>query len=287
VVPLSLTSVDAPPFGFSMAPDPTEAGRQRNLELTEEIKQAMAPTTAYLRKALRALGATEEPGFIWDDIVALPDRYLQLSPAGFEYPRSDAPKNIRFLGVLPAPTSANEHELPDWWADVERAERVVVVTQGTIANRDLTELIEPALRSLGDLDALVVAATGREDVTIADVPANARVASFIPFDTLLPYTDVLLTNGGFGGVMQAFRHGVPMVLAGDTEDKSENGVHVAWLGAGKNLGTARPDEADIRKAVDQVLGDQSYRHAARRLEAEIASIDTFAVIAAQVDELLG
>ncbi|WP_039939660.1 hypothetical protein [Streptomyces himastatinicus] len=43
----------------------------------------------------------------------------------------------------------------------------------------------------------VVAALGGRDpqaVTI-EVPANARVESFVPFDRLPPHADVLVTNG--------------------------------------------------------------------------------------------
>jgi hypothetical protein len=39
---------------------------------------------------------------------------------------------------------------------------VVLVTQGTLANNDLTELIEPTLRALEHEDVFVIAATGRE-----------------------------------------------------------------------------------------------------------------------------
>jgi UDP:flavonoid glycosyltransferase YjiC (YdhE family) len=104
------------------------------------------------------------------------------------------------------------------------------VTQGTLANRDFSELIEPALEALADLDVLVVAALGR-DAQLASVPANARVAEFIPFARLLPHTSVLVSNGGYGTVQQALRHSVPMVLAGVTEDKIEVTARTAWTGA--------------------------------------------------------
>ena len=37
------------------------------------------------------------------------------------------------------------------------------------------------------------------------MPANARAAEFLPYDELLPRTDVYVTNSGYGGVRPALR----------------------------------------------------------------------------------
>ena len=49
---------------------------------------------------------------------------------------------------------------------------------------------------------------------------------------LLPKTDVFLTNGGYGGVQLALRHGLPIVVTGGQEDKPEVAARVAWAGVG-------------------------------------------------------
>jgi UDP:flavonoid glycosyltransferase YjiC (YdhE family) len=176
------------------------------------------------------------------------DRFLQLSVEELSYRRSDTPSHVKFVGTLPP--AAPSGDLPTWWQDVISAERVVVVTQGTVANQSFTDLIEPTLQALAGFPGLVVAATGRPG-EIGDVPANVRVAEFVPFDDLLPRADVLVTNGGFGAVQQALRHGVPMVAAGLTEEKKENNVRLAATGAAIDLATDRPTAADVRQAVGQ------------------------------------
>lgn len=162
-----------------------------------------------------------------------------------------------------------------------------MVTQGTVANQDASALFEPALRALADLDALVVVATGHDGPPLHDVPSNARVGGYLPFDLLLPRTDVLVTNGGYGGALLSLAYGVPMVVAGVTEDKPEVAGRVAWSGCGINLSTAHPDEEAVRSAVATVLAEPSYARAAQRLQAEIASADAFEAFTAQVDELVG
>ena len=283
---LTALSTDAGPYGLGLVPDATPAGRARHAEVNAGYRQAMAPTQALLEQVLGELGVTGPVPFFFDGLAVVPDRTLQLSPAGFEYPRSDAPVGVRYIGPLPAAPPAADQQLPSWWDDVLRAERVAVVSQGTIANQDTTALFAPALRALADLDALVVLTTGTNGPELTDVPANARVAGFIPFDLLLPHTDVLVTNAGYGGVLKALSHGVPMVAAGDTEDKPEVAAHVAWSGAGIDLGTGHPDDQALGDAVRTVLSDPSYEAAARRLQAEIATHRPYDEIAAQIDELL-
>jgi UDP:flavonoid glycosyltransferase YjiC (YdhE family) len=161
----------------------------------------------------------------------------------------------------------------------------VVVTQGTVANHDLTELIEPTLEALADLDVLVVAALGR-DAQLSSIPANARVAEFIPFAELLPHASVLVSNGGYGGVQQSLRYGVPLVLAGQTEDKVEVTARTAWTGAAINLATQRPAAADIRSAVESVLDTPAYKERAVELSGQYGKHDTLAEIHASIGEVI-
>jgi UDP:flavonoid glycosyltransferase YjiC (YdhE family) len=95
-------------------------------------------------------------------------------------------------------------------------------------------------------------------------PANARIAEFLPYGALLPRTAVMITNGEYGGVVQALGHGVPLVVAGCSEDKPEVAARVAWSGAGLNLRTDQLAQARLRRAVRTVLGRPSYRAGASR-----------------------
>ncbi len=82
----------------------------------------------------------------------------------------------------------------------------------------------------------------------AGLAPNVRLARFVPHDRLLSHTDAMVTNGGYGGVQQALAHGVPLVVAGDSEDKPEVAARVAWSGAGIDLRTGRPSQAMVARA---------------------------------------
>jgi UDP:flavonoid glycosyltransferase YjiC (YdhE family) len=81
----------------------------------------------------------------------------------------------------------------------------------------------------------------------------------------------MVTNGGYGGVQQALANGVPLVVAGDSEDKPEVAARVQWSGTGVNLHTGRPSPAMVAHAVRQVLERRSYHLRARALQAQIAA----------------
>ncbi len=117
------------------------------------------------------------------------------------------------------------------------------------------------------------------------MPANTRLERFVPHDLLLPHVDVMVTNGGYGGVQQALANGVPLVVAGDSEDKPEVAARVQWSGTGINLHTGRPSQAMVARAVRRVLARDSYRRRARELQAEIAATDPLGAISRTLAEL--
>jgi UDP:flavonoid glycosyltransferase YjiC (YdhE family) len=219
-------------------------------------------------RTMRELTGDDMHGFFLD-WPREADAIAQFTVPSFEYPRSDAPANLRFFGPVSrlAPTTI---PLPEWWHELDGSRPVVHVTQGTVANVDLGELLRPTLDGLADENVLVVVSTGGRPVAdLGPLPANARAAELLPYPELMPRTDVFVTNGGYGGLHFAFESGVPVVVAGDTEDKPETAARVAWSGAGVDLRTGTPTASAVRDAVRAVLADSGYARASARLGADI------------------
>ncbi|MEV7089768.1 nucleotide disphospho-sugar-binding domain-containing protein [Streptomyces sp. NPDC093085] len=276
-VPLPLSSDDTTFFG-PVPVGPGEDQAAANRAGNEQFAQMMAPTQARLVEILNSLGATQEfPPFV-DATVRLPDATAALTVPGFEFERSDAPDSLHLVGILPT-RSAPDWEPPSWWPELDGSRPVVVVTQGTIANADLSQLVEPTLTGLADQDVTVVAALGREpDALSVPVPENARVAEFIPFDVLLPKADLFITNGGMGGTQQAIAAGVPAIVAGLTEDKPANAARVAYHGLGINMQTATPTPEAVAAAVQLALKDADIRENVQKLVPVYAAHDALGEI---------
>ncbi|MBV8571845.1 MAG: glycosyltransferase family 1 protein [Acidobacteriaceae bacterium] len=283
VSPIVLSSADVSPI---LGPARTMVERELNRAETAKFHASIACANDYVNRLLCGYGCQKLPGFMLDCIYTLPDLVLQLSADGLEFPRSDMPSHIKFVGPV-LPPSSSGFEPPEWWDELDGPRPVVLVTQGTVANSDLNELIGPTLDALSTKDVTVVAATGKANgVATMSVPPNARVTPFVPFMEVLPKVDVFVTNGGFGAVNQALTLGVPMVVAGQTEDKAFVAARVAWTGAGINLGTSRPTPQQIRFAVDQVLHDGTYEANARRLQRNFAQYHALDHITSHVEAFL-
>ncbi|KAL8376936.1 hypothetical protein RB595_007862 [Gaeumannomyces hyphopodioides] len=288
IAPLLVHSVDTGPVGPGLPPDSTPSGRLRNAMLNKMFEEQFADLTEERALMLRRLGATRDPaGWLFNDWMTAADVTLQTCAPSLEYERSDLAPSIRFVGALPARPVPAELAYPGWWADLD-GRRVVAVTQGTVAT-DPRDLIEPTLRGLagrGD-DVLVVALLGVRGASLpadVEVPANARVLDYFPYEALLARADVFVHNGGYGGVQTSIMHGVPLVVAGVTEDKAEMSMRIQCAGVGVNLATSTPTAEQVRAAVDEVLANPAYRQRVLAMKKENEDLDALARIEAQVVE---
>jgi MGT family glycosyltransferase len=279
VGPLTISSVSTPPFGAAWRPKPGRGYRPMTWVVHNGL---MADIQRRLDKTLSQLGVRRCPVFL-TDWPALADRLLQFTIPALEYPREDLPANVTFTGPVVTDTPPRNR-----WAHASGARAVVHVTQGTWDNQNLDDLLLPTLHGLADRDDLhVVATTGRPvDHELGQrVPDNAYVTDFLPYRDLLPTVDVMVTNGGYGGVHYALLHGIPLVVAGGTADKPEIAARVAHAGVGVDLGTTRPTPAAVAAAVQHVLTTPEYRETARRLGREMLQHNAFDNIAATLGEL--
>jgi len=283
VVPLGLSSRDTAPFG--LAPNSSFFGRLRNRALNWTLPHVFfADVQRYWSRARASVGLPTH-GWLMDAGTTLPLFMLSTVP-GFEYPRSDLPPNVHFVGMMP-PEAPREWQAPEWWSELDDARPVVHVTQGTVANA-APQLIAPALHGLAGEDVLVVVSTGGrpvESMVIRPLPANTRAGAFLSYPELLPRTAAMITNGGYGGVQTALSYGVPLAVGGTTEDKPEAAARVAWSGAGINLKTSTPSPAQVRDAVRALLDDGRYRARAQALQAEYARYDAVALAASLLEQL--
>ena len=99
--PILLTSIDHPPFGPGLPPDSSPEGQERNRSANEGQKQIFAIAQTAYGEALTSVGAKKPDVFLLDALYVLPDRFIQMCTPSVEYPRSDAPKTLRFSGGYP------------------------------------------------------------------------------------------------------------------------------------------------------------------------------------------
>ncbi len=111
VIPLGIPSADTAPFGMGLPPTRL-FNHQRNAALAALNRRVWARAEDTLDRFHRAVHGQALPGQIldwynWADAVA------QFTVPSFEYPRSDAPASLHFVGPLGA--TGSQAPLPEWW----------------------------------------------------------------------------------------------------------------------------------------------------------------------------
>jgi len=285
VLPPSPPSRDTAPYGLGLLPGRGAASKIRNRVLNVLVHRILLRELAVYANAVREKCGV--PAIRGEFLTAMRHKMslvmFTTTPA-FEYPRTDLPDFCHFIGPILPEATGNFQPLP-WWSQLEGPDPVVLINQGTVANAP-EDLILRAVRGLSK-ERMEIVAVPVKDGLSAKLPANVHAAPFIPFDRLLPHVDVMVTNGGYNGTQCALAHGVPLVVAGETEDKREVAARVEWCGAGVNLRRRRPSPELIREAVKEVLGNPFYRENARRIQADFASYNAPLRAAELLEGLVG
>jgi UDP:flavonoid glycosyltransferase YjiC (YdhE family) len=210
-------------------------------------------------------------GRLTDEPYRCSDAIIQTGTTSLDFPRGTTNPKVHYVGaLLPYRVPGAEALEPPHRGYTS----IIVVTQGTVDNADQGKLIIPALEALKEMDALVLVATGGRGT--ADLQAgypqpNIQIHDYIDFAAVFEYTDAFVTNGGFGGVQLALSKGVPLVVSGINEGKSDVNARVEHAGVGINLRTDHPSPEKIGRAVRTILADPEWKSRAERMRRDFGS----------------
>ncbi|GAB3256876.1 glycosyltransferase [Larkinella harenae] len=288
IAPLGESDANLPPAGMGMEPSDGFWGLRKQDFLRFLTQKILFKPCNDLYNRLRlqhGLQPTKE--FVFDNIIHSADLYLQSGVPGFEYQRRKVSPTIRFVGpMLPHP-SGHKHDFVHR-ERLKQYSKVILATQGTV-ERDPEKLLVPTLEAFKESDYLVVVTTGGSQT--AELRAryphpNIIIEDFIDFDQIMPQADVYVTNAGYGGVMLSISNGLPMVVAGVHEGKSEIAARVGYFKLGVNLKTETPTTEQIRQSVENVLANSSYKRNVERLGEEFGQYNANQLAAQYVHQLL-
>jgi MGT family glycosyltransferase len=288
VVPLPETSKDLPPSGLGLTPSYSFFGKIRQT-LLRRISDALlfAKPTKVMRKLLADHGIDAGTANIFDILIQKSTVVLQSGTPGFEYQRSDISNHIYFAGPLLPYTKKKEGKT--WYNEkLRHYDKVILVTQGTV-EKDIDKLLIPTLEAFKNSDCLVIVTTGgskTEELRKKYAYPNVIIEDFIPFDDVMPYADVYVTNGGYGGVLLSIQNQLPMVVAGVHEGKNEINARVGYFKLGINLKTEKPSVLQLRKSVEEILENDVYSKNIKRLSEEFRKYNPNEICALQIAHIL-
>lgn len=188
-----------------------------------------------------------------------------------ELPRRDLPARARVIGPCLWRTDGDAPPEPPGDGPL------VLIAPSTA--HDGAMMMRAAIDGAVKAGARVILTPGRS-VPPADLPEQVVVTDFASHDAIIPRCAAVVCNGGHGIVARALSHGVPVVVVPGHGDQRENGFRVTRTGAGL---TASP--RSVGRAVEQVVADPSFRHAAAAIGREAAAMDGPGTAATLIEEL--
>lgn len=200
------------------------------------------------------------------------DAYSQLAqlcqqPAEFEFPRQSLPACFHFTGPYSNPASREPTFFP---FDKLTGQPLIYASLGTVQNR-LLETFQTIAEACQNLDAQLVIALGGGTApeSLPVLPGSPLVVGYAPQLELLQRTTLTITHAGMNTTLESLSNGVPMVAIPIANDQPGVAARIAWTGTGEVVSPKRLSVSKLRRAIEQVLTEGSYKKNALRLQEAI------------------
>lgn len=260
-LPLNLEPSVPPPV-LPWNYDPRPKGIRRNLGGYRVARFVERPITKVIRRHAERLGRGD---IRFADETWSTRAQITQCVRGLDFPRERLPESFHYVGPLRGPEAQPAPALPD------DGRPLIFCSLGTLQGSRLSIFRSVAKATAGMNVNLLIAHAGMlGDREVVRLPGQPLVHSFVPQRAVLARAALAITHCGFNTVLDALSFGVPMVGMPITFEQPATGARLQRVGAAEVLQRWRT-VGRIRKAVEQVLSDDSYRNNSGQISAEIAS----------------
>ena len=143
----------------------------------------------------------------------------------------------------------------------KKGSKTVYISMGTV-NQD-REFYRSCIEALGGTDYQVIISMGANRDRFEAAPDNIEIYESVDQMAVLSIADVFITHCGMNSASEGLYYGVPLILFPQTPEQDAVARRTEELGAGLRLSSISKD--DILKAVERVLGEESFRQGAEKV----------------------
>lgn len=174
--------------------------------------------------------------------------------------------------------TAGDDALPEWLVEPSPLP-LLYLTLGTIFSSGA--VLRAALEGIRALPVRVVVTVGPDGdpASIGTQPDNVHVARYIPQQLLLPRCTAVVSHAGSGTFLATLAAGLPQLCLPQAADQFLNANAAVASGCGIALPPDAVDAHAVREAVQRLLDDPAFRHAASRTGEEIAAMPSAPAVA--------
>jgi MGT family glycosyltransferase len=268
--------------GSGMAPARTLAGRFHHGLVSHHLRKK-ADRALPLMNAVRSARNLEPLQHVWSCYHRAP-LTIAATAVPFEYPRTDWPSSLRFVGPMTwepeISVSLDVDRVILHWS--VKGPLVLLVGSSIEEQGKAGSWVETAIQALGDGPYRVIA-TLPTDWMPKRLPRNIRAYQFLPHTKLLPHAACVVCHGGSGITHKALASGVPVVAVPFGYDRFEVARRVEVARAGAMVAGPLLTAARLRSAVEKAV---SRRSGAERIAKSFSASGGAAGAASHVEDLL-
>lgn len=266
-----------PPFAMGVRRPRTKLGRAAWRELGRVMNRGLVAGRDDLNEQRRIAGLppTERFHGATSEELVLVGTFPQL-----EYLDS-LPARAKVTGPMEFEPPHPDVEIP------EGPEPLVVIAPSTSQDPD-HRLVRVALEGLAGQPVRVLATVNRTGTTPDfEVPENALLLDWVRYSQVFPLASAVVCHGGHGTMARALAVGVPVLACPAAGDMNENGIRLAWSGAGLTIRGSLARPYAIRLAISELLGRDSFEIRAGEIAAWSRTHDGPETGARSIEALVG
>ncbi|MBV8632542.1 MAG: MGT family glycosyltransferase, partial [Silvibacterium sp.] len=165
---------------------------------------------------------------------------------------------------------------------------LVYGSMGTIQNGS-EHIFRAIAEACSTLDCQLVLSLGgsHEPSELGHLAGNPIVVRYAPQLELVKRASAVVTHAGLNTTLESLAEGVPLVAIPQGNDQPGVAARIAHHRAGIVVPLSKLSASRLRRAIDAVLTDGTYRAAASRIQAAIHEIDAVETAANIVENALG
>jgi len=270
-----------PPFCFGWPAGFDPLSRLRNRLGFRLLSRVAAPIFKVVNAHRRAWGL--KPLRRSTDALSRLAQIAQL-PEALEFEIGVKPANLHYTGPF---VDSQHRPTVDFPWDKLDGRPLVYASLGTLQNGSEAIFRTIAEACAGTAVQLVISLGGGLDPerlgTLADDPLVVR---FAPQLEVVKRAALVITHAGLNTVLESLAEGVPLVCIPLGNDQPGVAARVAAKGAGLVVPRPKLNAARLHAAVTQVLENDKFRKAARRLQSAMQQVDGLARAADIIERAL-